>query len=102
MREASYALGKAKSTTIRKVLLPSIRPQYRGGVTLGMGRIIGDTAIVVILLGATLHLEGAGGAPGLSTLRGTGGTLTSYVKYYSPAGEGNRPRRPMRRRSCCC
>jgi phosphate transport system permease protein len=89
VREASYALGKAKITTIRKVLLPSIRRNIAGGVTLGLGRIIGDTAIVVILLGATLHLEGAGGAPVLSTLRGTGGTLTSYVKYFSPAGEGN-------------
>ena len=27
----------------------------------------------------------------LSTLRGTGATLTSYVKYNSPAGEGNAP-----------
>lgn len=89
LREASYALGKTKATTIRRVLLPSVRPHIAGGVTLGMGRIVGDTAIVVILLGATLHLEGVGGPPGLSTLRGTGGTLTSYVKYNSPAGEGN-------------
>jgi phosphate transport system permease protein len=91
VREASYALGKARITTIRKVLLPSVRSNIAGGVTLGMGRIIGDTAIVVILLGATLDLEDAGGLPGLSTLRGTGGTLTSYVKYNSPAGEGNAP-----------
>ncbi len=96
VREASYALGKAKITTIRKVLLPSVRRNIAGGVTLGLGRIIGDTAIVVILLGATLHLEGAGGAPGLSTLRGTGGTLTSYVKYFSPAGEGNQARKGLR------
>jgi phosphate transport system permease protein len=93
VREASYALGKTKATTIRKVLLPSIRPNIAGGVTLGMGRIVGDTAIVVILLGATLHLEGVGGLPGLTTLRGTGGTLTSYVKYNSPAGEGNAPQK---------
>jgi phosphate transport system permease protein len=56
-----------------------------------MGRIIGDTAIVVILLGAFLRLEGAGGTPLLSTLRGTGSTLTSYVFENSPAGEGNAP-----------
>jgi phosphate transport system permease protein len=66
-----------------------VRPSIASGVTLGVGRIIGDTAIIVILLGAGLRLEGAGGAPVLSTLRGTGGTLTSYVRYYSPAGEGN-------------
>jgi phosphate transport system permease protein len=92
-REASYALGKSKITTIRKVLLPSVRSNIASGVTLGMGRIIGDTAIVVILLGASLHLEGAGGLPGLSILRGTGGTLTSYVKENSPAGEGNAPQK---------
>jgi phosphate transport system permease protein len=89
VREASYALGKTKVTTIRKVLLPSVRPSIASGVTLGIGRIIGDTAIVVILLGATTRLEGAGGPPGLSILRGTGGTLTSYVRFNSPAGEGN-------------
>jgi phosphate transport system permease protein len=89
VREASYALGKTKATTIRKVLLPSVRSNIANGVTLGVGRIVGDTAIVVILLGATVRLEGAGGAPVLSTLRGTGGTLTSYVLFNSPAGEGN-------------
>jgi phosphate transport system permease protein len=89
VREASYALGKTKATTIRKVLLPSVRPSVASGVTLGIGRIVGDTAIVVILLGASIRLEGAGGLPGLSVLRGTGGTLTSYVRYNSPAGEGN-------------
>jgi phosphate transport system permease protein len=89
VREASYALGKTKATTIRKVLLPSVRPSIASGVTLGIGRIVGDTAIVVILLGATIRTEGAGGPPILSVLRGTGGTLTSYVRYNSPAGEGN-------------
>jgi phosphate transport system permease protein len=93
VREASYALGKTKATTIRHVLLPSVRPSIASGITLGMGRIIGDTAIVVILLGASLRLEGAGGAPGLSILRGTGSTLTSYVKENSPAGEGNAPQK---------
>ena len=71
-REASYALGKTRATTIRRVLLPSIRPSIASGVVLGMGRIIGDTAIVVILLGATLKNEAVGSIPLLSTLRGTG------------------------------
>ncbi|MGA9876992.1 MAG: ABC transporter permease subunit [Solirubrobacteraceae bacterium] len=89
VREASHALGKTRATTIRRVLLPSIRPSMTSGVTLAIGRIVGDTAIVVILLGAGIRLEGAGGLPGLSILRGSGGTLTSYVRYNSPAGEGN-------------
>ena len=89
VREASYALGKTKAATIRRVLLPAARPGMGTGAALGMGRLAGDTAIVVILLGASLQLQGAGGGPVISTLRGTGSTLTSYVYNNSPAGEGN-------------
>jgi phosphate transport system permease protein len=91
VREASYALGKDRASTIRRVLLPGARRGIATGATLGMGRIAGDTAIVVILLGASLQLQGVGSTPGLSTLKGTGGTLTSYVYNNSPAGEGNAP-----------
>jgi phosphate transport system permease protein len=57
---------------------------------LGMGRIIGDTAIVTVLLGVgTQRNEAVGGVPILGSLRGTGSTLTSYVYANSPAGEGN-------------
>jgi phosphate transport system permease protein len=93
VREASYALGKTKAATIRRVLLPSARPGIATGATLGMGRIAGDTAIVVILLGASGQLQGEGGVPLLKTLRGTGSTLTSYVYNASPAGEGNAPQK---------
>jgi phosphate transport system permease protein len=93
VREASYALGKSKAATIRRVLLPSVRPAIGTGTALGMGRIAGDTAIVVILLGASLQLQGTGETPLLSTLRGTGSTLTSYVYNNSPAGEGNAPQK---------
>jgi len=91
VREASYALGKTKIATIRRVLLPSCRPAIATGTVLGMGRIIGDTAIVVILLGASLQLQSVGDVPGLSTLKGSGSTLTSYVFNNSPAGEGQSP-----------
>jgi phosphate transport system permease protein len=91
LREASYAVGKTRAATIRRILLPSARPSVATGAILGLGRIIGDTAIIVVLLGATLTLDGAGGAPVLSLLRGTGSTLTSYVYENSPTGEGNQP-----------
>ena len=93
MREASYALGKSRASTIRCVLLPAIRPDIASGIALGMGRIIGDTAIVTILLGVTLTNEKVGNVPLLGTLRGTGSTLTSYVYNNSPAGEGNAPQK---------
>ena len=93
LREASYALGKTRATTIRRVLLPSIRPGMASGVVLGMGRIIGDTAILTILLGSTLKNEAFGHAPIYGTLRGAGSTLTSYIYSNSPAGEGNSPQK---------
>ncbi len=60
VREASYALGKDRISTIRRVLLPASRRGIGTGITLGMGRIVGDTAIVVVLLGASLLLVGCG------------------------------------------
>jgi phosphate transport system permease protein len=91
MREASFALGKTRITTLRHVLLPAIRPGIASGVVLGMGRIIGDTAIITVLLGASVTNEPAGHTPLIGTLRGTGSTLTSYVYFNSPSGEGNSP-----------
>jgi phosphate transport system permease protein len=93
LREASHALGRTRATTIRHVLLPTIRTDLATGLTLGLGRIIGDTAIITILLGATLTTQAVGRVPLLGTLRGTGSTLTSYVYYNSPAGEGNSPQK---------
>ncbi|GAC1317533.1 MAG: phosphate ABC transporter permease PstA [Thermoleophilaceae bacterium] len=93
VREASYAMGKTKIATIRRVLLPGARSGIATGVTLGMGRMAGDTAIVVILLGASLQLQPQGGVPILKTLRGQGSTLTSYVYTNSPAGEGQAPQK---------
>jgi phosphate transport system permease protein len=93
MREAAFALGKTRITTIRRVLLPSVRSNIATGVTLGVSRIIGDTAIVLLLLGETLHIEAQGSVPGLNLLRGTGSALTSYVYDNSPAGEGAAPQK---------
>jgi phosphate transport system permease protein len=56
---------------------------------LGLGRVIGDTAIIIVLLGATLGFDGAGGP--LSGLRGTGSTLTNYVYQNAPTGSLDQP-----------
>jgi phosphate transport system permease protein len=88
MREAAFALGKTRIATIRRVLIPSVRSNIATGTTLGISRIVGDTAIVIIVLGETLRSEPAGSTPILGFLRGTGSSLTSYVFDNSPAGEG--------------
>jgi phosphate transport system permease protein len=91
VREASYALGKTKAATIRRVLLPAARPGIGTGTALGMGRVAGDTAIVVVLLGSTLQILNGGGFEPFGLFKGTGSTLTSYVYLNSPAGEGLAP-----------
>jgi phosphate transport system permease protein len=91
VREASYAVGKTKAATTRRILLPTARPSIVTGAMLGFGRVIGDTAIIVVLLGATLRFDGAGSTPLLGTLRGTGSTLTTYILQNAPTGEGNQP-----------
>jgi phosphate transport system permease protein len=91
VREASYALGKSKIATTRRVLLPAVRPSVITGGMLGLGRGIGDTAIVLLLLGGTLTFSQATSAPVLGLLRGTGDTLTGYIYYNAPTGDGNQP-----------
>ena len=91
IREASYAVGKTKSATIRRILLPAARPSVITGHMLAIGHVIGDTAIIVLLLGNTQNLQGVGHVPLLGTLRGTGSTLTSYIFDNAPTGDLNQP-----------
>jgi phosphate transport system permease protein len=91
VREASYALGKSKIATIRRVLLPSVRPSVITGSMLGFGHTIGDTTIILLLMGDTQILQGIGHVPLLGILRGTGSTMTSYIYDNAPTGDLNHP-----------
>jgi len=92
--DAAFALGASKWRTIYKVVLNAARNGLMTGVILGMGRIIGDTAIVWLALGGSIRMSGPKPwyMPNnwLATLQGSGSTLTSYIFYASPAGEGNK------------
>jgi phosphate transport system permease protein len=91
VREASYAVGKTKAATTRRILIPASRPQIATGAMLGLGRIVGDTAIIVVLLGATQNFAPVGSAFPLDYLRGAGTTLTNFVYEASPTGNLNQP-----------
>jgi phosphate transport system permease protein len=92
VREASYAVGKTKAATTRRILIPASRPQIATGAMLGLGRIIGDTAIIVVLLGATQNFAPVeGSAFPFNYLRGAGTTLTNFVYEASPTGNLNQP-----------
>jgi phosphate transport system permease protein len=53
LREASYALGVPKWRTIWRVVLPAARSGIITGVTLAVARVVGETAPLLIIAGAT-------------------------------------------------
>jgi phosphate transport system permease protein len=91
VREASYAVGKSRITTIRRIILPASRPSVITGTMLGFGHAIGDTAIILLLAGDTTTLQGAGGIWPFSVFKGTAPTLTSFVFDNAPTGDLNHP-----------
>lgn len=91
-REASLALGASKWQTTMLVVIPAATNGIITAITLGIGKVIGDTVIVLLTMGATLNFAAdKWWKPSnyFDVLRGTGSTLTSYIFYTSPAGEGN-------------
>jgi phosphate transport system permease protein len=94
-RTGAAALGLTKWRTTRKVVVPAAAPGIVTAVILGLGLIIGDTAIVWLTVGGTMQMSGSDTwwLPWhwLATIFGTGSTLTTYIFFNSPAGEGNAP-----------
>jgi phosphate transport system permease protein len=57
LREASYALGVPKWRTVLQVVLPAAASGISAGVILAVARIIGETAPLLIIAGATTNLN---------------------------------------------
>ncbi len=55
-REGSYALGATKWQTVSKIVLPSALPNILTGVILSIGRIVGETAALLLTLGGSLFI----------------------------------------------
>ncbi len=55
-REGSYGLGAGKLRTIFRIILPSALPGVLAAVILSMGRIIGETAAVMLTAGTVARL----------------------------------------------
>jgi phosphate transport system permease protein len=55
-REGSLALGATKWQTVVRVVLPGAIPGIITGVLLGIGRVIGETAALILTLGGGLRL----------------------------------------------
>lgn len=57
LREASYALGVPKWRTILRVVLPTALAGIVTGITLGVARIMGETAPLLLLVGTNSRIE---------------------------------------------
>ena len=97
LREASYALGVPKWRTIVKVVLPTAIGGIVTGVVLAISRVIGETAPLLVVAGATdgvntnlfdgrmttlpvfIYSQYAHVDPGRATERAWGGALVLIV-----------------------
>jgi phosphate transport system permease protein len=97
-REAAFALGASKTSMIRAVVLPFGRGGMIGAIMLGLGRAMGETVAVAIIVSGALSINpnilqrggnsiaafivnqfGAGGRLGLAALLGAGFVLFCFT-----------------------
>jgi phosphate transport system permease protein len=70
-QEAAYALGATRWEMVRSSMLPWSRSGIVGASALGLGRAVGETIAIALLLGNSPHLFGS--------LLGPGATLSSVI-----------------------
>ncbi len=51
LKEASYILGKSRTTTLFKILLPNIKPSLLTGIVLAFAHTIGEFGVVLMIGG---------------------------------------------------
>ena len=65
-RHAAYALGATKWEMIRQAVLPRGRAGIVGAVMLGLGRALGETIAVALLIGSSVRVDASIVTPGYS------------------------------------
>jgi phosphate transport system permease protein len=65
-RQAAYALGATKWEMIRQVVLPRGRAGIVGAVMLGLGRALGETIAVALIIGSAVKIDSSWLRPGYS------------------------------------
>lgn len=77
LREASYALGIPKWRTVLRIVIPTALPGIITGVMLGVARIMGETAPVLLVAGTAAYVNA-------NPLSGGQGSLPVFI--YNAAG----------------
>lgn len=68
---AAYGMGATRWEVMREVILPRARPGIIGATMLGLGRALGETIAVVLLIGGSASLS--------TNLFGTGQTIAGQI-----------------------
>lgn len=84
-REGSYAMGATEWQTIKNIILPTAKPGIFAGIILGMGRSIGETMAVVLVIGNSRELTTSFLKPGIALTSGIllemGETVVGSLHY---------------------
>lgn len=75
LKEGAYALGATRFEVIRKVIMPYTRSGLFAGILLSLGRALGETMAVTMVIGNTSAI----GATFKDTIFGPGNTMASVI-----------------------
>ncbi len=78
-REGSLAMGATRWETIRKVVLPSARSGILSAVVLGLGRALGETIAMIMVIGNSVVIPAATGGNPLTIFLSRARTLTGNI-----------------------
>ncbi len=81
-REGSYALGASKVRTIFRVVLPSAAPGIVTAMILAVGRVVSESAVLILTIGMVVNLVPA-------TPMSSGTSLALDIYYFASHGYPN-------------
>ena len=81
-REGSYALGASKVRTIFRVVLPSAAPGIVTAMILAVGRVVSESAVLILTIGMVVNLVPA-------TPMSSGTSLALDIYYFASHGYSN-------------
>jgi phosphate transport system permease protein len=84
-REAAYALGATRWEMIRTAVLPFSRPGVTAAVMLGLGRALGETIAVALVLLSNFEITAKILGPGGNTIAAN---IATKFGEYGPTGRG--------------
>jgi phosphate transport system permease protein len=81
LKEAAYSLGATRYEVIRFIIIPYVRSGMSAGILLALGRALGETMAVTMLIGNTQAIP--------TNIFGTGNTMASVIANEFTEATGN-------------